>query len=70
MTDEELLYKLKNAYTTCFDCGDKYGQYHYGVSSVWEGKCDVCGENKPVTESRDFAYFVTGIRQLNQKLNK
>jgi len=70
MTDEELLYKLKNAYTICFDCGDKYGQYHDGVSSVWEGKCDICGENKPVTETRDFHYFVTGIRQLNQKLNK
>jgi hypothetical protein len=70
MTDEELLYKLKNAYTTCFDCGHKNGVYSVGCSSVWEGECDVCGENKPVTESRDFAYFVTGIRQLNQKLNK
>jgi hypothetical protein len=68
MTDKQLIKKLQNAYTTCFDCGDKYGVYSVGCSSVWEGKCDVCGETKPITESRDFAYFVTGIRKL--KLNQ
>jgi ribosomal protein S14 len=68
MTDKQLIKKLQNAYTTCFDCGRKYGVYSVGCSSVWEGKCDVCGETKSITESRDFAYFVTGIRKL--KLNQ
>jgi hypothetical protein len=68
MTDKELLYKLKNAYNTCFDCGHKYGVYSVGCSSVYESKCDVCGETKPITETRDFAYFVTGIRQLENKI--
>jgi translation initiation factor 2 beta subunit (eIF-2beta)/eIF-5 len=68
MTDKQLIKKLQNAYTTCSDCGNKYGIYSVGCSSMWEGKCDVCGETKPVTEARDYAYFVTGIRKL--KLNQ
>ena len=63
-SDKELIKKLKNAYVTCFDCGEKYGLYSVGCSSVWEGKCDVCGETKRTTEARDFAYFITGIRKL------
>ena len=63
-SDKELIKKLKNAYVTCFDCGEKYGLYSVGCSSVWEGKCDVCGETKRITEARDFAYFITGIRKL------
>jgi len=63
-----LLKKLKNAYTSCFDCGDNYGVYSVGCSSVWEGKCDVCGETKRITEARDFAYFITGIRKLNLEI--
>lgn len=66
MTNKQLFNKLRNAYVTCFDCGNKYGQYHNGVSSVWIGKCDVCGEKKSITEARDFSYFVTGIRKLAQ----
>jgi hypothetical protein len=39
------------------------------------GKCGVCGEEKIVTESRDYAYFITGIRKLkleiqNEKSNR
>ena len=70
MNNKALIKKLKNAYVTCFDCGEKYGIYSVGCSSVCEGKCDVCGEEKRITEARDFAYFVTGIRKLtldNQK---
>lgn len=63
-TNRSLIKKLKNAYQTCSDCGNKYGVYSVGCSSVWEGKCDVCGEQKPVTEARDYAYFITGIRSL------
>jgi hypothetical protein len=68
MTNNQLLKKLKNADVTCFDCGRKYGVYSVGCSSVWEGKCDVCGETKPITETRDFGYFVTGIRKLLKEI--
>ena len=37
--------------------------------------CFECGETKRITESRDFAYFITGIRKLkleiqNEKSNR
>jgi hypothetical protein len=70
MSNKKLIKKLKDAYVTCFDCGDKYGVYSVGCSSVWEGKCDVCGETKRITEARDFAYFVTGIRKLIKEDNE
>ena len=63
-----LLKKLETAYNTCFDCGQKYGVYSVGCSSVYESKCGVCGEIKPITETRDFAYFVTGIRKLKKEI--
>lgn len=63
-TNRALIKKLKNAYVTCFDCGSKYGVYSVGCSSVWNGTCDVCGQETQITETRDFAYFVTGIRRL------
>jgi hypothetical protein len=56
---------LMNAEVTCHDCGKKYGKYSVGCSSTWEGKCDVCGETKGVTEVRDYGYFAKGIRELN-----
>lgn len=65
---KQLLKKLENAYNTCFDCGQKYGVYSVGCSSVYESVCDVCGETKPITETRDFAYFVTGIRKLKLEI--
>ena len=72
---KKLIKKLRDAYQTCFDCGDKYGVYSVGCSSSWNGKCGVCGEEKIVTESRDYAYFITGIRKLkleiqNEKSNR
>jgi len=63
-----LVKKLENAYNTCFDCGRKYGVYSVGCSSVYESTCNVCGETKPITETRDFAYFITGIRKLKQEI--
>jgi hypothetical protein len=48
---------LKDAEVTCHDCGNKYGTYSVGCSSTWEGKCDVCGEVKGITETRDYGYF-------------
>ena len=63
-----LVKKLENAYNTCFDCGRKYGVYSVGCSSVYESTCNVCGETKPITETRDFAHFITGIRKLKQEI--
>ena len=65
-----LLKTLENAYNTCFDCGHKHGVYSVGCSSVHESKCDVCGETKPVTEARDFGYFIAGIRKLKREIMK
>jgi hypothetical protein len=48
---------LKDAEVTCHDCGNKYGTYSVSCSSTWEGKCDVCGEVKGITETRDYGYF-------------
>jgi hypothetical protein len=61
---DALLNKLQGAYTVCKDCGSKYGEYSVGCSSIWEGKCDVCGETKPVTEARDYGYLNKGIKEL------
>jgi hypothetical protein len=63
-----LLKKLEQAGTSCKDCGVKYGVYSVGCSSNWNGKCGVCGEEKIVTESRDYAYFITGIRKLKKEI--
>jgi translation initiation factor 2 beta subunit (eIF-2beta)/eIF-5 len=67
--NKKLLRKLENAYVVCNDCGSKYGVYSVGCSSVWEGDCDVCGESKPVTEARDYAYLITGIRKVTRGEN-
>ncbi len=61
---DALVSKLQGAYTVCKDCGSKYGEYSVGCSSVWEGKCDVCEETKPVTEARDYGYLNKGIEEL------
>jgi hypothetical protein len=65
-----LLKKLEEAGTSCKDCGLKYGVYSVGCSSVWNGKCGVCGEEKRVTESRDYGYFYTGIRSIKEEIQK
>ena len=65
--DRELLKKLGNAYTVCHDCGKQYGVYSVGCSSTWNGTCNVCDQEKRVTEARDYAYLITGIRKLKLK---
>jgi hypothetical protein len=64
---DAVLNKLQGAYTVCKDCGSKYGEYSVGCSSTWEGKCDVCGQTKPVTEARDYGYLNKGIKELLNK---
>ena len=70
LTNKQLIKKLQNAYQTCSDCGDKYGVYSVGCSSVWNGKCGVCEKETRVTESRDFGYFITGIRKLKLEIQQ
>jgi CRISPR/Cas system-associated protein Csm6 len=41
-----------------------------GCSSTWNGTCRVCEEEKPVTETRDYGYFYTGIRKLQEQLKE
>jgi hypothetical protein len=67
VNNKQLIKKLENACVVCRDCGLKYGVYSVGCSSVCEGVCNVCGETKPVTETRDYGYLVTGIRKLRRE---
>ena len=62
--ERQLLKKLENAYTVCHSCGTKYGVYSAGCSSIWNGTCDVCEQETRVTEARDYAYLITGIRKM------
>jgi len=63
-TMDDLLDRLRSAYQCCKDCGATYGVYSVGCSSSWVGKCDVCDAETWVTETRDYAYLITGIRRV------
>jgi hypothetical protein len=65
-----LLTKLLQADVVCRDCGEKYGKYSVGCSSVWEGTCDVCDQKKPVTEVRDWGYLGKGIQELKGNIKE
>jgi hypothetical protein len=56
--------KLKAAYQVCHDCGTRYGEIRNSASTMWNGECDVCGENNSVTEARDYGFLWKGIREL------
>jgi hypothetical protein len=62
--------RLQQADVTCMDCGVKWGLLTVGDSSMWQGICHICGETKVITESRDYAYFITGIRKLKMQLKE
>lgn len=62
---ESLRQKLLSADQVCRDCGLKYGKYSVGCSSVWQVTCDVCGEEKGVTEVRDYGYLSKGLAELD-----
>jgi hypothetical protein len=61
-----LIRKLRNAYTVCNDCGEKYGTDRGGCSTYYVGICDVCNLETIVTESRDWCYLARGVRELQQ----
>ena len=66
----KMIKTLQNADVTCKDCGAKWGVYSVGCSSTWNGVCNVCGKDERITESRDYAYFITGIRKLKLQLKE
>ena len=57
---------LKQAYKVCASCGNEWGNYIKSCSSWWQDTCDVCGQEKAVTEARDFAHLKKGIKQLSR----
>lgn len=65
-----LLQKLKNASTTCHDCGTKHGVAVARYSTWHDGRCDVCGKLRPVTEARNYGYFKVGIQKLRLVLEE
>jgi len=62
-----LLKLLREAEVVCFSCGIKYGEPRGGVSSMWMAKCNICNEEKAVTEVRDYRYLAKGIAELTPK---
>ena len=65
---DSLLTRLGRADVVCKDCGTKYGKYSVGCSSTWVGTCEVCGEEKPITEVRDYGYLAKGIHEEKAKI--
>ncbi len=57
---------LKSAEVVCGDCGSKYGHYSVGCSSTYTGTCNVCGQEKSITEVRDWNYLKEGIDKLSK----
>lgn len=57
---------LKSAEVVCKECGEKYGHYSVGCSSTWTGTCNVCGQEKSITEVRDWNYLKEGIDELDK----
>jgi len=41
----------------CLDCGKKHGRRVPEMATWHIGKCDACGQEKEVTEPRDFGHF-------------
>jgi hypothetical protein len=49
---------VEQPHWVCLDCGKTYGRRIGGCCTMHLDRCGVCGEEKPVTESRDFGYLV------------
>lgn len=65
-----LVNKLLNANLVCNECGTRYGKYSVGCSSVHMGTCDVCGEERSVTEPRDYGYLKKGIDEVRANIKE
>jgi hypothetical protein len=53
----------------CWDCGTKHGanKKQDRISSWHYGECDVCKENKNVTEVRDYGHFPHWFKEKGTK---
>jgi DNA-directed RNA polymerase subunit RPC12/RpoP len=47
---------MKKKYV-CLECGKKHGEYIDGLETWHIGKCDICGEEKPLAHIRRFNYL-------------
>ena len=47
-------YRGKQITWLCQDCGKRLSKKQFDCSTWHKGKCDICGEEKDVTEPRDF----------------
>lgn len=61
---KKLLKTLEDAGVCCHECGATWGVYSVGCSSTWNGTCQVCGKETRITETRDYAYLITGRRAI------
>jgi hypothetical protein len=66
---KKLIQKLYEADICCLECACTYGHPTAGDSSMWEGRCHVCGKASVVTETRDYGYLAAGMRRLSVELN-
>jgi len=46
----------------CADCGAKRGVYRLTTGDWHKGRCDLCGESKPLTECADYGYTGAAVR--------
>lgn len=69
-TTRELLTRLEQATICCHPCGTQWGVSSNAYSTQWMAVCPICGTEGPVTETRDYAYLITGRRKLAQQLEQ
>jgi len=57
----------------CHDCGQQWGRWYDNGSYLGPSKhcatyhvnrCEVCGQEKPVTEARDYGYLREGWNKI------
>ena len=50
-------YDRIDAHQVCYDCGSRLGTPTNADSTMWFGTCDVCHQEKPVSDKRDYNYL-------------
>lgn len=53
-------YSSENTEWVCVDCGERYGRRAVGMATFHIDECGVCGQQKAVTQPRDYGYLKTG----------
>ena len=52
--------KITNPELICADCGERYGRRAVGMATFHIDECGICGQEKAVTQPRDYGYLQTG----------